>query len=248
MPTQPVPLPDPDGPERIRQLLDLQRLELAEAMARKRLAAHPRELSTHLALAEALGELSRHVEAVATAESAVGLALQSAPAHHRRAYHLSQNGQLDEAIAALHEVLRLHQHAFYFSYQAQLLLRREQHPAALAAAKAGLRLEARYTGCLLWHALAHEALSHPQLADQDFQRLLALAPGEAVVHDRLGQTLLRRYQATEAARHLAEALRLEPRWAPWLAPLLRQAWLWQDWPRWQASQQERYRAGLPNGK
>ena len=239
-----APIPSPDGPERIRQLLDLRRPELAEVMARQRLATHPRELSTHLALAEALGELGRHPEAIAIAEAAIGLAPQSAPAHYSRAYQLSQNGQFAEAIEGLHEVLRLDQHAFYFGYQAQLLLRQQLPAEALAAAAAGLRLDARHTGCLLWHALAHEALGYPQLADQDFQLVLELTPEEAVVHDRLGQTLLRRYQAAEAARHLAEALRLEPRWASRLAPLLRQAQQWQGWPRWLASQQAQYQAGL----
>jgi len=241
-------LSSPNGPEHIRQLLDLQRPALAEAMARQRLAAHPRELSTQLALAEALGELGRHPEAITTAEAAIGQAPESAEAHYARAYHLSQNGQFDEAIAGLHEVLRLHPHAFYFGYQAQLQLRQRHYPEALAAAEAGLRLDARHTGCLLWHALTHEALGHPQLADLDFQLVLELTPQEAVVHDRLGQTLLRRYQAAGAARHLAEALRLEPRWASRLAPMLRQAQRWQNWPRWLASQQERYRAGLPKGE
>lgn len=246
MPQTPAP-PAPaaaDEPARLRQLLKLNRPELAETLARQHLATHPRELETQLALSCALMRMGRYPEALAVAEAAIGLDPESVVAHHYRAYNLAQLGQLAAAVEAIREALRLWPHSRYFGDQADWLRQLARYPEAVAAATAGLQLDARAVACLLWRALAHEALGHPERADADFQAALEIAPADAWVRSHRGRTLLRRYQPAAAAPHLAEALRLQPSWADQLAPLLRQAQRWPGWPRWLASQQAQYQAGL----
>lgn len=244
MPQTPSPHAAPDEPARIRQLLELNRPELAEALARRRLATYPRELETQLALSCALAHLGRYPEALAVAEAAIGLDPESVTAHHYRAYNLAQLGRLEAAVEAIREALRLWPHSHYFGNQADWLLQLRRYPEAVAAATAGLQLDARAVACLQWRALAHEALGQPELADADFQAALEIAPADAWVRSHRGRTLLRRYQPAAAAPHLAEALRLKPDWADQLAPLLRQAQRWPGWPRWLASQQAHYQSGL----
>ena len=227
----------------LRQLLELNRPELAETLARQRLATYPHEPEIQLVLSCALMRLGRYPEALAVAEVAISLDPESVVAHHYRAYNLAQLGQLASAIEANREVLRLGPHSRYFGDQADWLYQLRRYPEAVAAASTGLQLNARAEHCLMWRALALEMLGQPALADADFKAALEIAPADAWVYDSWGRTLLRRYQPA-AAPLLAEAMRLKPDWADQLAPLLQQIQRWAGWPRWLASQQAKYQADL----
>lgn len=227
------------------QLIRMGRADLAADLARQALAHNPRDPNAHLCLAYALLKLRQGPEASAAAEAAIGLSPQWARAYCCLAEIRLLSNQLPAAAEVIAEALRLDPlDVFHHGVQAQILLQMGHYPEALAAANAGLQLDARATECLLWRALAYEGLNRPRLADQDFRTLLEIAPNSAVVRERLGHALLGRYRPAEASEHLAEALRLEPHRAPWLAPLLRKARLWQDWPRGLADQRERYQATI----
>lgn len=217
----------------IWQLLELHRPALAEAAARQRLAADPVDWPTLLALAEALRQQERLSEARQVAQAAILLAPEAAEAHYALAQVRGQLGQLPETVAAVDEALRLApHHAKYYGYRARLYYAQHRYPAAIRCAEDGLRLDPEQPNCLLWRALAQEALDQPTAADQDFARLLHIAPVSSVVHTRLGQLLLKRGELTAAAPHFAEALRQAPEQAPQLIPLLRQARKQAVWPGW----------------
>lgn len=217
----------------IWQLLELRRPALAETAARHRLATDPADGPTLLALTEALRQLNRLPEAREAAQAAIRRVPEAAEAHYALALVRGQLGQLRETVAAVDEALRLAPHrAQYYGYRAQLFCAQRRYPDAIKCAEAGLRIDPQQPTCLLWRALAQEATDQPDAADQDFARLLRVAPESEVVHSRLGQLLLKRFEPQAAERHLAEALRQAPEEAPRLVPLLQQARQQATWPGW----------------
>ena len=219
--------------ERIWLLLEHRRPELAEQLARRRLAADPADWPTHLALAAALRLLDRLTEAREAAQEAIRLAPEAAETHFALAQVRGQLGQLPESAVAADEALRLAPYqASYYGFRAQLFLIQRRYQEVVECAEAGLRTNPQQPDCLLWRALAQEALDQPAAADHDFARLLRIAPENELVHSRLGQLLLRRGEPRAAEPHLAEALRQAPEEAPQLVPLLRQARLQATWPDW----------------
>jgi tetratricopeptide (TPR) repeat protein len=144
-----------------------------------------------------------------------------------------QLGQLAQTVAAVNEAIRLAPHrAEYYGYQAQLFYAQQRYPETIRWAETGLHIDPEQPNCLLWRALAQEAVDQPGAADQDFARLLSVAPASAVVHRRLGELLLNRGELAAAVPHLAEALRQAPHQAPQLLPLLRQARKHTTYPSW----------------
>ena len=233
----PSSLPEP---ARIWLLLQHRRYKLAEDAARQRLAANPAEGRTYVLLADALRLLDRLEEARLAAADAVRFAPESATAHFVLARVHGQQGNFEKAHEATIKALRLNPgRADYHGFRAQLFYLRRSYNAAIGCAEDGLRLDARHTDCLLWRALAQEAKDQPEAADEDFRRLLHLAPDSAMLHNRLGRVLLRRYEPHQADIHLTTALRQQPEQAAELVPLIRQARERQLWPAWLLRSEQR---------
>ncbi|HEX8327333.1 MAG TPA: tetratricopeptide repeat protein [Hymenobacter sp.] len=219
--------------ERIWLLLEHHRPQLAEQLARQRLAADPAGWATFLALAAALQQLNRLTEAREAAQAAIRIAPEAAEAHYALAQVRGQLGQLHETITAVDEALRLAPHqAEYYGYRAQLFYVQRRYAEAVKCGEAGLRIDPQQPNCLLWRALAQEARDRPHAADQDFDLLLQVAPESALVHSHLGQLLLKRFEPRAAEPHLAEALRQSPEEAAQLVPLLQSARQLATWPAW----------------
>ncbi|RZK62923.1 MAG: hypothetical protein EOO59_01245 [Hymenobacter sp.] len=224
------------------RLLQLRRPELALRMADQLLARNPASPSALVIRSEALRWLKRLSEAVDAARQAVALAPHAAGTFAALARAYGQQGELYEAELAIREALRLTPtEAAYYAFLAELhyLLRRPAE--AIATAQDGLALNAQQADCLLWLALAQEALSHPEAADEAFSRLLYVAPTSDLAHAKLGQVLLQRYEPAAANRHLSAALRQAPGRAAELLPLLRQARRQQHWPAWFLRSEQRAR-------
>lgn len=219
--------------ERIWLLLQHRRYKLAEEAARQRLAANPAEWQTYVLLTDALRLLDRLEEARLAAVSAVRFAPESATAHFVLARVYGQQGNFEKAHEATIEALRLNPgRADCHGFRAQLFYLRRSYNAAIGSAEDGLRFDARHTDCLLWRALAQDAKDQPEAADADFRRLLHLAPDNAMLHNRLGRVLLRRYEPQRADTHLTTALRQQPEQAAELVPLIRKARRQATWPTW----------------
>ncbi|WP_190922939.1 tetratricopeptide repeat protein [Hymenobacter armeniacus] len=217
----------------IWQLLELHRPALAETAARQRLAADPADWPTLLALTEALRQQQRLEEAAYTATTAIQAEPNAHEAHFALAQALGMQGKLRRADISLRQALRLsHREPRYHAFRAQLFYLQRSYNAAISCAEDGLQLAPEHADCLLWRALAQECLDQPAAADDDFQRLLRVAPESDLVHARLGRVLFNRYQPAAADRHLTEALRQNPALAAELVPLLREARRQQLWPEW----------------
>lgn len=219
--------------ERIWVLLQLGRYQLAEEAIRRRLAANPTDWRAHYLLSHTLRFLGRLEEARLAATAAVGFAPESPMAHCELAQVHGQQGHFELAHEAAIESLRLDpSRADCHGYRAQLFYLRGSFNAAISCADAGLRFNARHTDCLLWRALAQEAKDQPEAADNDFRRLLHLAPNSFLLHEKIGQVLLRRYEPHQADIHLTTALRQSPEQAAKLVPLIRKARRQATWPAW----------------
>ena len=226
--------------ERIRLLLQLDRYQLAEEAARRCLAANPTDWRAAVLLAHALRFLDRLEEAHLAASTAVGLAPEAPTTHAELAQVYGQQGKFEQAHQATLAALRLDpSRPDCHGYRAQLFYLRGSYNAAVGCAEEGLRINPRHTDCLLWRALAQEAKNQPEAADADFRRLLHLTPNSALLHNRLGQVLLRRYEPHQADIHLTTALRQQPEEAARLAPLIRQARRQATWPAWLLRSEQR---------
>ncbi|MBF9143572.1 tetratricopeptide repeat protein [Hymenobacter properus] len=218
---------------RIWQLLELRRPALAEAAAKQRLAADPADWQTLLALTEALRQQQRLEEAHGAALAAIQAEANAHQAHFALAQVLGSQGQLRQAEATVRQALQLNPRvARYHGFRAQLFYLLHNYRAAIGSAEEGLKLAPAHADCLLWRAMAQESLDQPTAANEDFQRLLRVAPESELVHAHLGRVLLRRYQPAGADRHLTKALRQNPNREAELVPLLRLARRRQRWPEW----------------
>ncbi|GAB2862525.1 tetratricopeptide repeat protein [Hymenobacter ruber] len=218
---------------RVWLLLEHHRPQQAVQLARQCLAADPAHAPTHLALAEALRQLGRLDEAREVAQTAIGLAPEAARSHHLLALILGQQGHLRKAELVILDAIRLNPvSAVFFGFLAQVRYLLHRPAEALASANNGLALDAQNVECLLWRALAQEQRDRPEAADEDFHRLLRVAPTNHLVHARRGLVLLNRFEPAAAEPHLAEALRQAPDRAAQLLPLLQRARREQHWPTW----------------
>ncbi|MDO7853258.1 tetratricopeptide repeat protein [Hymenobacter convexus] len=233
----------------IWQLLELHRPALAEAAARQRLAADPANWENLLALAEAQQQQNQLVAAADTAAAAIRAEANAHQAHFALAQALGRLGHLRQAEAAVRQALRLSPRVpRYHGFRAQLFYLQQSYNAAIACAEEGLRLAPEHADCLLWRALSQERLDQPSAANEDFQRLLRVAPESELVHARLGRVLLNRYQPAAADQHLAEALRQDPNLAAELVPLLRLARRRQHWPDWFLRSERRWAERRAQGR
>ena len=175
----------------------------------------PKSAEAHNALGETYNAFGESAAALPEFERAVELDPRHAQAHVNLADVLLQQGRPQPAIPHLDEAIRLFGPRADAAYPRYLRARifREEGDAAKAASELQQAVELRPDFAEAWSDLgdARKNLSDGKGALAAFRRAVALSPEDAVAQTRLGSELLDGGAAHEAAEHLAEAVRLDPK-------------------------------------
>jgi Flp pilus assembly protein TadD len=193
-------------------LLQQQRPDLAEQEARRQLQQEPTDAETYALLAIALFQLQRPAEAETAARRALTLDPQLAQAHYVLGMSLLEQRQPREARLALLEAIGLI--PFEPAYHAALgwsYFVEAQWGRALAAAKAGMRLDPLHVGCcnLRLRVLSQSKQTEPEFVAAQ-EAALSVAPNSELTHTNVGFSYLDGGDFRRARHHLEEALRLNP--------------------------------------
>jgi tetratricopeptide (TPR) repeat protein len=197
--------------ESARRLLAVERYDLAEAEARKALAADPGLAAGHRTLAVALLEQSRVGEARQEVDEALRLAPTDTGTLRVLANVQYRQGKLDEGVAALRLVLSLEpRSADTYRMLAEALLLQRRPTEALAAAHAGLAIDP--SDVYLYSALTFilTKLGRFQEAQAAALRGLRIAPDDAALQNNYGLAVSLGGDPLSARDRYAEAARLDP--------------------------------------
>lgn len=202
------------GPHYVRASLLCDRERYVEAIAELQLAIAEDENDPYAQglLAICLSETDRHQQAVEAAKRAIEIAPASDYGHAVLARVYVERGRLEEAFGSISEALRIDpEDALNQGWLARIEYERNNWQASVAAADAGLALDAGNDFCLHYHSLALTKLGRGDEARRDQEALLAANPDDPHSHAARGWTLLEQGDATKAKEHFLEALRLDPR-------------------------------------
>ena len=206
----------PNWLSRAEQLRALNRPAQAAQLARERLAQEPNDPDAHLLLAQSLFDQGEVPDARQAAETAVGLAPDRAYAHFilGLAWLELSRECLPDALACVREAIRLGPvQAQFYAIASSILYQQNQLAPALAAADAGLALDATHADCLLQRAICLAELTRDEEAQATYTQLLRVAPTNPKAHNNLALLLLNQNRDAEALAHYREALRLDPDFA-----------------------------------
>jgi Flp pilus assembly protein TadD len=197
-----------------RRLLAVERYDLAEAEARKALAADPDLADGHRVLAVALAEQDR----VGAARQEVDEALRLGPTDTNTLRALAniqyQQGQLDQSVLTLRSVLRIEPgSADTHRMLAEALLLQRRPTEAMAAAHAGLALDP--SDAYLYSALTLILTRLGRFRDAQAAALcgLRIAPDDAGLQNNYGLAVSLGGDPVSARDLYAEAARLDPQMA-----------------------------------
>ncbi|WP_223648951.1 tetratricopeptide repeat protein [Hymenobacter psoromatis] len=205
-----------DWLSRAEQLRALNRPAQAAQLARERLAQEPNDPDAHLLLAQSLFDQGEIPDARQAAETAVGLAPDRAYAHFILGLAWLELSQqcLPDALACVREAIRLGPvQAQFYAIESSILYQQNQLVPALAAADAGLALDATHADCLLQRAICLAELTRDAEAQATYTQLLWVDPANPKAHNNLALLLLHQNRDAEALAHYREALRLDPDFA-----------------------------------
>lgn len=197
-------------------LFQQSRPEMAEAELRQSLAADPHDAYAHALLALCLAKCEQFKEATEEAQQAVHFSPDFPFAHYALAHVWHDRNHNDEALASVHEALRLDSsQTSFFALLATIYLSESQWAYALEAAERGLQLDAEDVTCTNLRAIALVKLGRKAEAGATIDAALRRDPGNAVSHANQGWTLLEQRDPKRALEHFREALRLDPQneWA-----------------------------------
>lgn len=197
--------------QRALLLFQQDRFELAEKAWREVLSLEPGDAEGHASLALCLLERDAFPEAEAEARAAVGAAPDAGFTHFVLARVLHARHRLAEAsTAATQAVMHDPEVADYRALQAAIQGGQAHWQESLAAADAGLALDAEHIGCANLRALALTQLDRKDEAEATIAGALQRAPENSLTHANQGWAALHRGQPREAFPHFREALRLDP--------------------------------------
>jgi tetratricopeptide (TPR) repeat protein len=200
--------------ESAQRLLAVERYDLAEAEARKALAADPGLAAGHRTLAVALLEQSRVGEARQEVDEALRLAPTDTGTLRVLANVQYRQGKLDEGVVTLRMVLSLEpRSADTYRMLAEALLLQRRPTEALAAAHAGLAIDP--SDVYLYSALTFilTKLGRFQEAQTAALRGLRIAPDDAALQNNYGLAVSLGGDPLSARDRYAEAARLDPQMA-----------------------------------
>ena len=196
---------------RAQLLLAQSRPADAEREAMLALAEQPDDTSALALLALSRSEQRKGPEALAAAETAIGLQPDNPYLHYVRALALHRLDRDDDARAAIGEALRLNaEDEDYFSLLSSIELARRNWPGALAAAEQALALNPEHVNAANLRAMALVRLGRKEEAAATVEFALHRAPENAFSHANQGWNCLHRNDPKKAQEHFREALRLEP--------------------------------------
>jgi tetratricopeptide (TPR) repeat protein len=204
-------VPSPDPIQRIRDLLDLGKLDLALRQAKRALQHDPENAAAHYYLAWILWRQDRLVEALPAAQKAlrlapddadyhslVGMILQEIPVDCARAEQYHQ-----QAIALAPNVA-----AFHLRYA--IFLRATGRSEVWTEVSRALELDPRLVSAYLLRARLYLDQRRFGEAETSVREALAIQPTNPRGHELLGDIAFQQYQSKAAFPHYRQALRLEP--------------------------------------
>jgi tetratricopeptide (TPR) repeat protein len=196
---------------RAQLLLAQSRPAEAEREAMLALAEQPEDPSALAVLALSRSEQRKSPEALAAAQSALGLAPDNAYLHYVHALTLHRADRDDDARRAINEALRLDPSVEdHFTLLASIELALRNWPAALTAAEQALALNPEHVNAANLRAMALVRLGRKEEATATIDFALERAPDNAFSHANQGWNCLHRNDPKKAQEHFREALRLEP--------------------------------------
>lgn len=207
--------PELDPGERLldkgRNLLEIERYDLAEAELARAVAARPEDADAHFHLARALHGLERTDDCLGSMERAISLAPTWAAPHALRAHVLAGQGRNSEAERSVLEALRLDPElGFAYEVYAELMHATGHLAKAEALYRKALELDPE-------SASGHSGLSRvlseanrAREAEHAGARGLELEPVGVDSHASMAYRDLRAGRPFRARAHLREALRTEP--------------------------------------
>ncbi len=189
-----------------------------------------RSAAAHYNLANALGDLLRHDEALASVERALALDPNYAEAHHMRAVSLRHLGRMGEASAAIDKALEIAPNAAYaWNEKGVGFALLERHADALACYDAALARDPAHLRATHNRGVALRMLGRLDEALAAYEKTLALKPdfAEAINSLAILQQLLKR--PIEAAKSYERLLAADPGYEYALGSLLSERLLTCDW-------------------
>ncbi|GDY14101.1 hypothetical protein LBMAG53_29790 [Planctomycetota bacterium] len=196
---------------RAQQLMAQSRWCEAAEQIRSALADDPQDARAHAVLALCLASDNRPHEALAEAEAALACDAGEPLARYARAEALYADQRTAEAEAAARECLVFTPddpdcHALI----AACRMRQEDRLGALAAVEAGLLINPTHHGCRTLRGQILVLLGRRDEAADQHSGDLARDPDDGLAHANAGYARLHASDPGAAARHFAEALRLNP--------------------------------------
>ena len=124
---------------------------------------------------------------------------------------LSAEGQLDRAVAAYEEAIRINNSLAEAEYNlANVFVRRQNLTEAIAHYQRALKIKSAYPEAEFNLGSALFQSGEPYSAIYHYERAVALKPDSAEMRGHLGSLLVRLGRKQEAEMHLTEAVRLKP--------------------------------------
>jgi tetratricopeptide (TPR) repeat protein len=191
-------------------LINMQRLDDAEAILRQALAVDSEHATAHALLSHVLTMRRRFQDAALEAQAAIALAPNDHHTHLCLALARFLDGRLDEAQVAIEEAMRLNPlEARYHAVVANIAIQREDWQEALAALERSLAVLP--DEALLWtcHAAVLLQIGRSEQAQCSIDRAMALDPEMSSAHLTRGFLKLPDDHG-EATASFREAVRLEP--------------------------------------
>ncbi|MFZ6028775.1 MAG: tetratricopeptide repeat protein [Chloroflexota bacterium] len=201
----------PHYPRRIRDLIDLGKLDLALREVRRALQHDPENAEYHYWLAWVLWQQDRRIEALPAAQKALRFAPDD-PDHHSLLALVLQEAPLDRPRAEAHhqQAIALAPNVAAFHLRYAEYLRMMGRGEAWQEASRALECDPRLAGAYLLRARLYHDQRRFAEAEAATREALAIRPLDPRAHDLLGDIAFEQYQSKAAFPHYREALRLEP--------------------------------------
>ncbi len=183
-------------------------------LIRQSLQVDPQQAGAQMNLGNALRDLSRPAEALASFEAALRLSPRFAEAFYNRGNALADLGRLEEACSSYEHALQIEPHLSAALYQlGNTLMRLDRPEAALAAYTRLLQLEPDHPGALHNQGNALVSLQRPADALASYDRALRFDSRSAETWNNRGSTLRALGRPVEALESFEHALALDPQFA-----------------------------------
>jgi tetratricopeptide (TPR) repeat protein len=204
----------PDAPnpiQRVRDLLDLGKLDLALSEAERALQHDPEDAEIHYWLAWILWRQDRRVEALPVAQKALRLSPED-PDHHSLLAMILQEAAVDRPRAEDHhrQAISLAPNVAAFHIRYANYLRMMGRGEVWQEISRALECDPQLVSAHLLRARLYYDQRRFDEAEASVRQALAIQPLSAPAHELLGDIAFNQYQSKASFPHYREALRIEP--------------------------------------